>query len=154
MAHFCPISRSDMAALLEPWGFGLVALPGVSELVWHKVRPDSIEMRVYSGIVGETSRGKGLDAIRVELHWHKDGKVYRIGGSKRVHRVAGWKDNLTARMKGWKELLGPVCHHCGAPMVLREVKKDGPNKGREFYSCCRWRDTNCQGFLWADTVAA
>ena len=155
MAHFTPITQSEMESLLAPWGFALIEVPGTVELVWAKVRRDEgqpiIQLRIYSGInpTGE-SRGVGEDAIRVEAFWITPaGNLYRIGGSKRVHRVAGWRNNLTARVRAWRELLGPECPQCGAPMVLRTVKKPGPNKGKEFYSCASWRDTGCNGFQWA-----
>jgi hypothetical protein len=145
MAQFYPISRSEMSALVEPWGFALITLTGVNELVWAKKRPDGIEARIYSGInpTGE-SRGKGEDAIRVYLFWHKDGEVYPVGGSKRVHRVKGWRDNLKARLAAWKEQLGPACPKCGAPMKEIAVK-NGPNKGKTFWGCCTWKKTKCEG---------
>jgi hypothetical protein len=155
MAHYYNVTKEEMAAYLEPQGFRLITLPGTVELVWARVvRIENnvpVSMRVYSGInpTGE-SRGVGADAMRVELYW-KDSQdnIHRIGGSKRVHRVQGWKTNLEARLMDWQALLGPVCSRCGAPMILRQVKKPGPNNGKEFYSCANWKATNCNGFQWA-----
>lgn len=46
----------------------------------------------------------------------------------------------------------PVCHHL-VPAALRTVRKEGPNRGRLFYSCCHrhWKDpNNCGFFAWED----
>ncbi|XP_074647309.1 DNA topoisomerase 3-alpha-like [Tubulanus polymorphus] len=43
-----------------------------------------------------------------------------------------------------------VCN-CGDDAVLRTVRKDGPNQGRQFYVCNKPKDGgSCQFFLWAD----
>jgi len=142
MAQFHSISREEMASYLEGQGFRPITLPNVSELAWAK-RVDrngqALSLRVYTGInANGTSRGCGTDAIRVQVfHRDADGTVVRVGTSKRVHRVKGWKANLQARIDGWQETLGPTCPKCGAPMVLRN-----PPKGktwRPFYGCVRWR---------------
>ncbi|KAJ3034776.1 DNA topoisomerase 3-alpha [Rhizophlyctis rosea] len=46
---------------------------------------------------------------------------------------------------------GPSCQ-CGLPAVMRTVKKDGPNCGREFYACSKnsTDGTKCDFFEWAD----
>jgi hypothetical protein len=31
--------------------------------------------------------------------------------------------------------LAPACPRCGVPMVLREVKRDGPRQGEQFWGC-------------------
>ena len=43
---------------------------------------------------------------------------------------------------------GPSCSH--GPAKLRAVKKDGPNKGRHFYTCPGSGTNQCKFFLWAD----
>ncbi|RLN98490.1 hypothetical protein BBJ28_00022903 [Nothophytophthora sp. Chile5] len=51
---------------------------------------------------------------------------------------------------------GPVVKCAGhdEPCVERTVKKEGPNKGRLFYSCRRPQtDTNCGFFQWKDEMA-
>ncbi|CAN2388695.1 GRF zinc finger [Pristimantis euphronides] len=44
----------------------------------------------------------------------------------------------------------PRCSKHNRPSVLRVVKKDGENKGRQFYSCSLPRDARCDYFEWAD----
>jgi hypothetical protein len=41
---------------------------------------------------------------------------------------------------------------CGEPCKLITVNKEGPNKGRQFYSCAKNRDdtTKCDYFNWSD----
>lgn len=43
--------------------------------------------------------------------------------------------------------------NCNQPATLRTVSKDGPNKGRQFYSCAKpMGQNNCNFFKWADDV--
>ena len=48
----------------------------------------------------------------------------------------------------------PECEKCGAIMTLKTVKKEGKNKGREFYGCSTKDPSEergyCAGFIWAD----
>ena len=69
--------------------------------------------------------------------------ITHVGGSKRVHRVKGWKVNLQNRIDNWEELLGPLCPICGAPTVLREPKRG--QTWNPFYSCARYRTRGCKG---------
>ena len=45
--------------------------------------------------------------------------------------------------------LGLMCT-CGLPTILREVKKDGPNKGKTFYTCSNNYAEKCNCFMWKD----
>lgn len=69
------------------------------------------------------------------------------------------EDNKT--VNAWKSLLGglgpaPLCKGHKEPCVLRMVKKDGPNKGRQFYTCARGEglksnpEARCDFFKWVD----
>ncbi|KAG5832860.1 hypothetical protein ANANG_G00295670 [Anguilla anguilla] len=40
--------------------------------------------------------------------------------------------------------------NCNEPAVTRTVGKDGPNKGRQFHTCCRPQEQSCGFFQWAD----
>jgi hypothetical protein len=160
-AKFTPIKVGEMESLLAHWGFRRITIEGTKELVWAKTRPEwKIQLRIFSGInpTGE-SRGCGEDAIRVEVYWvRSNGNPMRIGGSKRVNRTQGWRDNLKSRIKGWRDCLGPKgeivkCPLCGAPMVLREIK-NGKNTGRNFYGCVFFRENGCRGFRLQETVDA
>ncbi|XP_069100796.1 endonuclease 8-like 3 [Pleurodeles waltl] len=44
----------------------------------------------------------------------------------------------------------PLCSKHNRPAVLRVVRKDGDNKGRQFYSCAMPMETKCDFFEWAD----
>lgn len=46
-----------------------------------------------------------------------------------------------------QQKLGLMCN-CKLPSVLREVKKDGPNKGKMFYTCSKNFDDKCKYFVW------
>ena len=64
-----------------------------------------------------------------------------------------------AASKMWKTLLkgppqAPLCKGHMQPCVLRTVKKDGPNKGKQFWVCCKPQghkdnpDARCDHFVW------
>ena len=40
----------------------------------------------------------------------------------------------------------PICN-CGKKMILRTVKKEGKNKGRQFYGC-NYGSSGCNAFEW------
>ncbi|CAG0898215.1 unnamed protein product, partial [Darwinula stevensoni] len=42
-----------------------------------------------------------------------------------------------------------VCH-CNEDALLLTVRKEGPNKGRQFYKCAKPQGSGCNFFLWAD----
>ena len=46
-----------------------------------------------------------------------------------------------------QQKMGLMCY-CNLPTVSREVKKDGPNKGKKFYTCSRYYDDKCKYFMW------
>lgn len=41
---------------------------------------------------------------------------------------------------------------CEEEAVLRTVQKEGPNKGKQFYTCSKPREQQCQFFEWSDSV--
>jgi hypothetical protein len=130
MAQFYNISREEMEQFLTAQGFSLLpADPTTTELVFGRRVPSRLPMalslRVYSGISQRSgaSREVGEDAIRVALFARlTDGRIVRLSGSRRVHRVEGWRTNLQARLDRWAELVpGETCK-CGLPMVARKGK--------------------------------
>ena len=50
-----------------------------------------------------------------------------------------------------QQKMGLMCN-CKLPSVSREVKKDGPNKGKIFYTCSRYFDDKCKYFVWKDEI--
>ncbi|XP_053315520.1 endonuclease 8-like 3 isoform X2 [Spea bombifrons] len=44
----------------------------------------------------------------------------------------------------------PLCGKHQRPCTLQVVRKDGDNKGRQFYTCSLPRETRCEFFEWAD----
>lgn len=140
MANYVNVTQEDMEELLLPQGFRKLDLDGVRELVYGK-RVDrdglTLTMRVFTGIDPDgNSRDCGSDAMRVNLFWRRpDEKIVNIAGSKRVHRVAGWKGNLQQRIDTL--VPGPCCPTCSSPMVERK------GKNGKFYGCSDF--PNCRG---------
>ncbi|KAL4225909.1 DNA-(apurinic or apyrimidinic site) lyase 2 [Mactra antiquata] len=69
------------------------------------------------------------------------------------------KENSNETTSVWKNLLGglgpaPLCKGHNEPCVLRMVKKPGPNKGKQFYTCARGEghksnpEARCDFFKW------
>lgn len=78
--------------------------------------------------------------------------------SQEVSELTSHSDNAST----WKGLLkgpppAPLCKGHDEPCVLRTVKKAGPNKGRQFWTCNRPeghktnREARCQYFVWVST---
>jgi hypothetical protein len=145
MAHYVNVSAQDMEAFLGPQGFTRLDLgDSTIELVFGKrVDQDGIQLslRVYTGInpTGE-SRSVGSDAMRVNIFMRtSEGRIIKLGGSKRVHRVEGWRANLQQRIDRWVEYMPQHrCEVCGLPMLPRE-RKGGKGKflGCAGYPNCR-----------------
>lgn len=136
-AHYTNVTQEEVEEFLFPQGFKKITVAGTSELIYAKrVDRDGLQLslRIYTGInPSGNSRGVGEDAMRATIFWRKpDGTVKMAGGSKRVHRVAGWRKNLQNRLDKWEELLGPSCPECGNPMVERD------GKNGKFYGCSNY----------------
>ncbi len=58
----------------------------------------------------------------------------------------------SSRMGGARDKVVTVVCNCGNEAVLRTVQKEGPNKGKEFYTCSKPRDEQCRFFEWGDSV--
>lgn len=141
MAEFYPISREEMEDLLfNSLNFNPehnpLNMPRAGELVYgrgFKHFDLSLTIRVYSSIAhGGTARAVGSDAIRCCLLYRRpDGEIRAIGKAKRVHRVKGWRKNLTNRIEAMKALVNGIvlCPQCNQPMA----KRSGTNG--EFYGC-------------------
>ncbi|GMF10670.1 unnamed protein product [Phytophthora lilii] len=68
----------------------------------------------------------------------------------------GEQCNFFAWVSDFNPSDGPVvkCAGHNEPCVERTVRKEGPNKGRQFYSCRRSQtDNSCGFFLWKDEVS-
>ncbi len=132
MATAVEINRRDMDTFLVAQGFQEVQVPGTKERVYSKFVDKGVCLRVYTSIVGESSRGTGEDAIRTILVTKVCNDVKIIGGDRRVHRVEGWRNNLQNRLDGWRDQLGPACPKCQGATVRRRSRK-GP-----FWGCCKY----------------
>lgn len=139
MAEYVNVTQAEMEEFLFPLGFQQITLPGTLELVYAKLIQHNglvLSLRVYSGInPSGTSRDVGEDAIRADLWWreNKDTAPVRVGSSKRVHRVKGWRKNLQERLDKWLEFAPIRCACCNKPMVARK----GPHG--PFYGCVGWK---------------
>lgn len=144
MAVSVIIPRDEMVKFLEDRGFKPVTIPGTKELVFGLVVDPANEicLRVYTSVVDGGSRGKGEDAIRcvlvkrVENEQTGNKEIKIIGADKRVHRVRGWRENLTNRLDHWREQLGPACPKCGS-VTVQKVSGRGPFWGCSNYPVCK-----------------
>jgi hypothetical protein len=138
-AQYIDITLSEIEEHLLPQGFKNVnsKLSNTVERVYGK-RMDRdglcLTLRIYTGITPDGhSRAVGEDAIRCYAFWRDiEGVVHKVGGTKRVHRVRGWKKNLQNRIDSFEEMLGPKCPICKSPMVERKGKTGN------FWGCCTY----------------
>jgi hypothetical protein len=81
-------------------GFIPLQLPKIKERVYGKIVYPKICVRVYTGIVGEDSRGCGSDAIRVvAVKRMQDKQIKPVSpADSKVYRLENWKANLTIRI--------------------------------------------------------
>ena len=145
MAEYVNISYEDMKSFLEPQGFSEILIPKTAEAVWAKrVHQGNyqLSLRVFTGIVHAASREVGEDAIRVCLFVRNEkGKISLVSGSKRVHRVKGWRENLQNRLDTWLELFpNEACPKCNNLMVPRSGK-NGTFLGCSDYPTCTFTKT-------------
>jgi hypothetical protein len=149
MAHFYSISKQEMEELLFG-DLGFLAqhnpLPlDHGEFVYGKRLEFGIvpvTLRIYSSITRSgIARESGGDAIRVALLAKRpDGEVRGIGKAKRVHRVLGWRKNLTSRVKEMESKLKDIesCDKCGLPMAVRKSKSGADWMGCTGFPACRF----------------
>ena len=69
-------------------------------------------------------------------------------GSFNRYRTKGALANMLERARELYRFVGKseTCPKCNALMDEREVKKEGPNKGKKFLGCTRYPD--CNGSIW------
>ncbi len=141
-AQYTDVTINEMDEFISSQGFKALVLPGTVERVYgRRVDRDGLQLtlRVYTGInPNGHSREVGADAIRCHVFWRDGtGTVRPCGGSKRVHRVKGWRKNLQSRLDAFEDLLGPQCPNCEAPMVERT------SKGKKFWGCSTYPTCKC-----------
>lgn len=144
--EYTQISENEMDGFLLDKGFEEIKIKNVKEKVYKysfTVNDHPVQIRVYSTIDKRTgmARGKGNDAIRVEVYkWDVDSEEFvHVGHSKRVHRIETWRKNLGKRLSNVSDMFGPACPNCGDMMVLR----DGSNG--KFWGCSKYHSTGCDG---------
>lgn len=131
-AEYTRISAGDMDTFLIDLGF--VEEPRVPRRERQYVKlygrgPGGAELmtRVYSSIIDSlgAARDSGKDAIRVvPIYRHPTYGDFALGKNKRVHRVNGWRRNLTNRIEESEQSApGPVLDSRGKPMRLRQNRK-------------------------------
>ena len=72
-------------------------------------------------------------------------------GGGTTHRGAGTK---RSKVGVASERVSVVVCNCGNKAAERTVQKDGPNKGKQFFTCSKPRDQQCQFFEWSSNLPA
>ena len=117
----------------------------------------------------ETSKYFSSPAGKEKAKVHQDNVSNGVdaGGSESSSQCSVGETGSVARetsqgaASAWKNLLGglgpaPLCKGHNEPCVLRMVKKPGPNKGKQFYTCNRGEglktnpEARCNTFLWVE----
>ena len=107
MRAFHNITLNEMDEFLRHRGFTPIHLPNVKEHVYGKVVYPKITVRVYTGIVGEDSKERGTDAIRVvAMKRMQDGIIRPVTPSdSKVYRLENWRESLTIRINNVIDLV-------------------------------------------------
>jgi hypothetical protein len=134
------ISLDEFNKFVTELGFSQIQVDGTNEAVFGRIIGKGLCLRVYSGIVGRESRGCGEDAIRCVIFWreNKESPPVKVSGTKRVHRVHGWRNNLLKRIEAISAEQTPLCQ-CGRPMVKRQNKITKSY----FWSCAGYTSKAC-----------
>lgn len=132
----------------------------------HRADGDFIRIRIRSSVdpTSGIAKDTGKDSIRIWLEGGDQGENYVIFRSlgkpkqRYITRVSGWQERLTEKLRelyvlGKKVNRCPVCREW---KVLRNVKKEGGNKGRVFSVCKNCEDAGKKNnqFVWVTEKAA
>ncbi len=135
MSQYCEIPKDDMESFMAVSRFAQIEVPGSVELVYERPVSKGLSVRVFSSVTDrlDAARPVGADAIRVVV-WAKDKRIV-VASEKRVHRVAGWRQNLADRIAKALSRIErgqiPTCH-CGGYWVKRS------GRFGEFFGCSNY----------------
>ncbi|XP_076161533.1 topoisomerase 3-alpha isoform X1 [Ptiloglossa arizonensis] len=81
--------------------------------------------------------------------------VNRNSNHTPIASTSSWPSTSIAASSTWGDVdmstsLTNITCHCSQLAIERTVQKDGPNKGRLFYSCQKPMTESCKFFQWAD----
>ncbi|XP_077967820.1 DNA topoisomerase 3-alpha-like isoform X2 [Styela clava] len=131
----------------QPRGGGRGSFPASSN---HRSGPPSGNRRGGGGTPGFLSRpGGGAGAP-------SGGTKRTSGGQKKTYSTSSsssMDSGYSGSTSNSSEAENQPCCRCGINAVQRTVLKDGPNKGRQFYTCEKPRDQQCGFFEWSDAVS-
>lgn len=77
-----------------------------------------------------------------------------VQGHKRERATSRGGSTNRSKGGGTSERVLVVECNCGDEATERTVQKDGPNKGKQFYTCSKPRDQQCQFFEWSSNLPA
>jgi ERI1 exoribonuclease 2 len=148
---------SDAAAARHSW----CDLKKVFQVLFPRVQGGLAEACAAAGVPWEGRAHSGLDdarnTARLAARLIARGAVLRITGGFAGHAppvarqatlMEAFGAPLPARGGGNRP---PRCG-CGVPSAIRVVRRPGPNNGRSFFSCGRYKSTTgavCNLFEWA-----
>ncbi len=102
-----------------------------------------VSIRVHSSVNVRTGRadGTGENSIRMYLYLEDAGRSLGKDGTEYTTRVKGWQARLGDKIAALRARVRK-CPECGGVGIVRAVRKEGPNRGRRFWSCV---DRGCWG---------
>jgi hypothetical protein len=109
---------------------------------------DKVGVMIRSSVKSDgVSAGVGEDSIRLWLvDPSNDNAPLSSKVTRWIARTGAWRVRVVEQARtlyGLGKRLG-ACPDCGKALALRKVKKEGPNKGKLFFSC------DCGHFAWAE----
>lgn len=148
--HYVNITKDEFEEVLDKTvEYQEIDMAGVNERVYSIDLPsDPHDIRVFSTIVGENSRGCGRDSIKIVI-WN-DTLEEPVGGRRKTLRIGptdsnphGWKANIVPKiadlLANWRNELYGDCPECSGTMCYRNGKY-GEFLGCSNYPECKHTD--------------
>ena len=95
-------------------------------------------------------RGRGRGAGSGDLNYDSGYNTQSQGASQAFQA----KRQQLQDLNGGVAPVQPLACNCGMPAASRTVRKEGPNKGRDFFCCSKPQGEQCGFFKFADEVVA
>ena len=113
----------------------------------EREEPDPFQVRVFAAARLPLLRVRQLpeyDVHQLGILLREKARIPKPGEEEAAARAAtGAEEEEVEPLAEFWEPESPSCPECGRPMVLRTYKKEGPHKGKKFWSCFAFPD--CRG---------
>ncbi|XP_062594375.1 LOW QUALITY PROTEIN: uncharacterized protein LOC134255841 [Saccostrea cucullata] len=125
-------------------------------IVQYKQRLVHCPIQIEVSTLSNTNRGQSIVQYKQYIFQYKQVLISALRGQYIVQykhicpqSLISVKNTQSSQSRDTGSPLPPC--HCGVSSKLVQVRKEGPNKGRYFYSCPNPASQRCKFFQWADS---